>query len=198
MSDSRSGRERVTKNTSGAAASRPAASGDSVLVRFARRDEAPAIWEMVRTLSIYEKLEDRVKGSAERLAEHLFGPLPVIECLVAERGGDLIGYALFFPTYSSFRTQPMMWLEDLFVKTEARGTGAGRALLSRLASIAVERGCWRLSWEVLDWNKPSIGFYELMGARRAHSDWFTYALDEAGMKALAAGSQASKGSGEAS
>ena len=157
----------------------------TVTVRFARRDEAPAVWEMVRALSIYEKLEDRVNGSAERLAEHLFGPAPLVECLVAERAGELIGYALFYPTYSSFRTQPMMWLEDLFVKSEARGSGAGRALLARLSSIAIERGCWRLSWEVLDWNQPSIEFYRKAGAHPADSGWLQYGFDRETLEALA-------------
>jgi GNAT superfamily N-acetyltransferase len=163
-----------------------ASGSSSAIVRAARRDEVGAVWGMVLELAEYEKLLDRVTGSAATLEAHIFGAKPLIECLVAEREGALIGYALFFHTYSSFRTQPMMWLEDLFVRPEARGSGAGRALLKRLAEIVLERGGWRLSWEVLDWNEPSIKFYELMGARRAHSDWYTYALDEAGMRALTA------------
>ncbi|MBI1798239.1 MAG: GNAT family N-acetyltransferase [Candidatus Eisenbacteria bacterium] len=157
----------------------------AVVIRVARRSDTPALWRMVMDLAIYERLEHHVSGSAERLAEQLFGGTPRIGCLIAERASGPIGYAIHFETYSTFRTQPMMWLEDLFVRPEHRGGGVGRALLARLAAIAIERGCWRLDWNVLDWNRPSIEFYERMGAKRANADWFQYGLDEAALSALA-------------
>ena len=159
-------------------------SGASVGVRFAQPSDLEGIWEMLRALAVYEKLESYLTGSPELLGKELFGSAPKLECLVAERAGELIGYALFFPTYSSFRTRRALWLEDLFVTPEARGSGAGRLLLARLAAIALERGCLRVAWDVLDWNQPSIEFYERMGASRNPVSWFNYTLDEAGMKAL--------------
>ena len=168
-------------------ASRAAGAKVPLAIRAARPADLPAVWEMLLALAEYERLADRVSGSVEQLGEHLFADPRRLECIVADRGGELVGYALFYPTYSSFRTQPMMWLEDLFVRPEARGSGAGRALMAHLSALVLERGAWRLSWEVLDWNQPSIEFYEHAGARRSHPDWFTYALDEAGLRALAGG-----------
>ena len=158
-------------------------SGASVAVRFALPSDLAGVWEMLHALAVYEKLESYLTGTAEALGRDLFGSSPKLECLVAERGGTLVGYALFFPVYSSFRTRRILWLEDLFVKPEARGSGAGKALLARLAAIALERGCLRLAWDVLDWNTPSIEFYERVGAKRNPVNWFNYTLDEAGMKA---------------
>ncbi|MFI5370447.1 MAG: GNAT family N-acetyltransferase [Candidatus Eisenbacteria bacterium] len=158
-----------------------------VIVRAPRRDEIPRVWEMLLALARYERLEPEVSGSAESLAAHLFAGQPVVECRVAELGQRLIGYALFFPTYSSFRTVPEMWLEDLFVEPTERGSGAGRALLAEVARIALERGFGRLAWEVLDWNAPAIGFYERLGARHANPGWLMYAMDADGMRKLAAG-----------
>jgi GNAT superfamily N-acetyltransferase len=158
-----------------------------VAVRYAQPSDLEGIWDMLRALAVYEKLESYLTGTSEVLGRDLFGSAPKLECLVAEQAGRLIGYALFFPTYSSFRTRRALWLEDLFVREEARGSGAGRALLARLAAIALERGCLRLAWDVLDWNAPSIEFYERMGASRNPVTWFNYTLDEAGMKALVDG-----------
>ena len=160
------------------------AAGPGVEVRFAGPSDIDSIWEMLHALAVYEKLEPYLTGSAEALGRDLFGSNPKLECLVAERDRRLIGYALFFPTYSSFRTRGTMWLEDLFVKPEARGTGAGRALLARLSKLCLERGCYRLAWDVLDWNQSSIEFYERMGASRNPVSWFNYTLDQAGMRAL--------------
>jgi GNAT superfamily N-acetyltransferase len=160
-----------------------------VAVRYAQPSDLEGIWDMLRALAVYEKLESYLTGSAEQLGNDLFGSRPKLECLVAEQGGGLVGYALFFPVYSSFRTRGIIWLEDLFVKDEVRGSGAGRTLLARLAAIALERGCLRLAWDVLDWNAPSIEFYERMGASRNPVSWFNYTLDEAGMKALVDGTR---------
>jgi GNAT superfamily N-acetyltransferase len=156
----------------------------AAVVRFAQPSDLEAIWDLLRALAVYEKLEPYLTGTAEALERDLFGSNPKLECLVAERERQLIGYALYFPTYSSFRTRGTMWLEDLFVKPEARGSGAGRALLARLSKLCLERGCFRLAWDVLDWNQSSIEFYERMGASRNPVSWFNYTLDEAGMKAL--------------
>ncbi|HTM56924.1 MAG TPA: GNAT family N-acetyltransferase [Candidatus Udaeobacter sp.] len=154
-------------------------------VRPARPADLDRLWALTQVLAKYERLESRVTGSAERLGEHLFGSDTRIECLVAESAGRIVGSAIFFHTYSTFRTQPMMWLEDLIVLPDSRGTGAGRALMVELARIALERGCWRLDWVVLDWNRPSIEFYEHLGAERQNMDWYQYGLDEERLRALA-------------
>jgi len=156
----------------------------SAIVRAARPADAGAIWELIRALAEYERMLPRVTGSAERLAADLFGGGTPLECLVAEQAGALLGYAIYYPTYSTFRTQPMMWLEDLFVLPAARGAGLGRALLAAVARAALERGCWRLDWNVLDWNEPSIRFYERLGARRHNADWYQYGFDEARLREL--------------
>jgi len=153
-------------------------------VRAARPADVPRIWEMLRGLAAYERLEHEVSGSPERLAEHLFGPRPMVECLVAESGRALVGYALFYPTYSSFRSAPTLWLEDLFVGPGERGKGAGRLLLAAVARLALARGCVGLGWIVLDWNRPSIAFYERAGARTAEGGWLQYGLERVGMQAL--------------
>lgn len=184
----------MTPVPDGGAAGAAGATGSSgrsapVMARFAQPSDLEGIWDMLHALAVYEKLESYLTGSAEQLGNDLFGSRPKLECLVAEQGGGLVGYALFFPVYSSFRTRGIIWLEDLFVKDEVRGSGAGRTLLARLAAIALERGCLRLAWDVLDWNAPSIEFYERMGASRNPVSWFNYTLDEAGMKALVDGTR---------
>ena len=153
-------------------------------VRPARRDEVPRVWEMLQGLATYERLEHEVHGTAERLAEHLFAERPLAGCLVAEADGALVGYAIYYPTYSSFSTEPMMWLEDLYVVPERRGRGDGKALLAAVARLALERGCRRLGWAVLDWNEPSIRFYEGAGAVRTGRGWLQYGLDARGLAAL--------------
>jgi GNAT superfamily N-acetyltransferase len=157
----------------------------NVAIRRAQPEDVPRIWELELGLAEYEKLTHRVTGSAERLAEHLFGPRPIVDCLVAEEDGVIVGIALHYLIYSSFRTQPMMWLEDLFVVPEHRGRGTGKALLDALAREAERLGCWRLSWAVLDWNEPAIGFYESLGAKRDEGGWYVYQLDEARLRAIA-------------
>ena len=169
-----------------AAAAREGA-GSAARVRPARREDAPRIWELLLALADYERLRHEVSGSPAQLTEHLFGPRPLIECLVAERDAGLVGYALFFPTYSSFGTAPTMWLEDLFVLPDERGLGTGRALLAALARVSLDRGCARVGWLVLDWNRPSIGFYDRIGGRPADGGWIEYGLDQAAMAELAGG-----------
>ena len=158
---------------------------DSVRVRFATREDLPRLWELLWGLAEYERWTEYVTGSREALGEMLFGERPVGESLVAERNGRLVGYAVFFPTMSSFRTRSMLWLEDLFVEEGERGQGTGRTLIAALARLAVERGHARIDWHVLDWNEPSIGFYERLGARRSATDVFTYSLSEDELRRIA-------------
>ena len=142
------------------------------------------IAELIRGLAVYEKLEAEVVMTEEALAEGLFGPRPYAEALLAERGGRPVGFALFFHTFSTFLARPGIYLEDLFVVPEERGHGVGRLLLARLASIAVERGCARLEWAVLAWNRDAIRFYERLGAR-PNSDWTIYRLAGEPLRSLA-------------
>jgi GNAT superfamily N-acetyltransferase len=134
------------------------------LIRAAARADVPELLRLIRELAVYEKLEDQAQGTEPALAAALFGPRPVCEALVAEAGGRAVGFALYFITFSTFLCKPGLYLEDLFVEPAHRGSGIGKALLSRLAAIAVERGYGRFEWRVLDWNEPSIRFYEALGA----------------------------------
>jgi GNAT superfamily N-acetyltransferase len=136
----------------------------SAELRAARAAEVPALLGLIRELAVYEKLEHLVVATAESLAEHLFGPRPVAEAVVAEVGGRLVGFALFFTNFSTFLGRPGLYLEDLYVQPAHRGAGLGKALLRHLGALAVERGCGRFEWSVLDWNAPAIAFYEAMGA----------------------------------
>src|SRR3954466_13394775 len=133
-------------------------------LRAAKASDAAELLRLIRALAVYEKLEDMAVGTPELLNRALFAPRPAAEAVMAERGGRAVGFALFFTTFSTFLCQPGIYLEDLFVEPEHRGAGIGKALLRHLASLAVERDCGRLEWRVLDWNTPSIRFYESMGA----------------------------------
>jgi len=133
-------------------------------IRRAETRDVPEILRLIRELAIYEKLEDQAVGTVPMLTAALFGPRPSCEALIAERGGRAVGFALYFTTFSTFLCKPGLYLEDLFVEQDSRGIGLGKALLSRLAAIAQERGCGRFEWRVLDWNEPSIKFYESLGA----------------------------------
>ena len=154
--------------------------------RAIARGDLPRVWELVRGLAEYERLLDVLTGTPEQLATFLFDTPGGLEGLVAESGDSIVGYALFYTCYSSFRTRRRLWLEDLFVEPGARSTGAGRALLAALARIAVERGCDRVDWYVLDWNRLAIDFYERQGARPAVSDWLQYGMGEDELRRLAA------------
>jgi GNAT superfamily N-acetyltransferase len=135
-------------------------------IRSARRDDVISIMGLIHALAVYEDLTEAVTGDAETLAEHLFGETPYAEVLVAEWDQNyIVGFALFFTNYSTFLTQPGLYLEDLFVLSDYRGFGVGRALLSTVAAIAHQRGAGRLDWSVLDWNQTAITFYEKMGAQ---------------------------------
>jgi GNAT superfamily N-acetyltransferase len=134
------------------------------VIRGARPGDQVGLFELVKQLAVFERLEQDVRGSAEQLSEHLFGPRPSAEALVAEMGSRMIGFALFFSTYSTFLTRPGLYLEDLYVVESERGRGVGRALLSEVRRIAEARGAGRLEWAVLDWNEHAIRFYREFGA----------------------------------
>ena len=154
-------------------------------IRPAKPKDLAAIWELMRGLAVYEKLEEHFTGTPELLAAHLFGDAsPRLESLVAEANGRLVGYAIVYQVFSTFWTKPMMWLEDLFVDPSHRGAGTGRELLRAVARLAVAKGCKRLDWAVLDWNEPAIGFYEKQGAVRA-GGWHTYRFEPGALEAFA-------------
>lgn len=146
--------------------------------------DVPVIAELIRGLARYEKLEHEVVMTEERLTDSLFGERRYAETLIAEDDDTPIGFALFFHNFSTFLAQPGIYLEDLFVVPEHRGGGVGRALLERLAQIAVDRGCGRLEWAVLDWNTEAMRFYEKLGAK-PNSDWTVYRLTGESLRALA-------------
>ncbi|OYY91247.1 MAG: GNAT family N-acetyltransferase [Sphingomonas sp. 28-66-16] len=142
----------------------------TVTIRFAVSDDVPTILRLVRDLAAYERALDKVVATEPLLAEALFGDRPAAEALIAEREGVAVGLALFFHNFSTWTGWRGLYLEDLYVMPEARGAGIGKALLKRLAAIAVERGCSRFEWSVLDWNAPAIAFYKSLGAEPM-SEW---------------------------
>jgi GNAT superfamily N-acetyltransferase len=133
-------------------------------IRKADVNDVPLILEFIQSLAEYERLRDACTATEERLRTTLFSEKPAAEVIIAEASGEPVGFALFFHNYSTFLAQRGIYLEDLFVKPEARGKGVGLALLSALARIAVERNCGRLEWAVLDWNQLAIDFYRRIGA----------------------------------
>jgi GNAT superfamily N-acetyltransferase len=153
-------------------------------IRKATDEDVPIILELIRGLAEYERLLDHVIATEERIRETLFGPRPAAEVLLAEVEGGVVGFALFFTNYSTFLAKPGIYLEDLFVKPDARGQGVGKMLLTRLAHLAVERGCGRVEWSVLNWNEPSIRFYESLGAV-AMNEWTVYRLTGDALEKLA-------------
>ena len=153
-------------------------------IRPARPDDVPTIANLIRELAVYEKLEGQAKATADELARHLFGGRPAAEVLIAEVEGAPVGFALFFPTFSTFRGQPGLYLEDLFVRPEHRGRGIGKKLMASVAKVAVDRGCGRLEWSVLDWNTPSIEFYRSQGAVPM-DEWTVFRLADQALENLA-------------
>jgi GNAT superfamily N-acetyltransferase len=153
-------------------------------IRPARPDDAELLVNLVRELAVYEKLEQHARATPDDFRRHLFGPRPAAEAAVAEVEGEPIGFALWFSTFSTFRGQPGLYLEDIFVKPGFRGRGIGKGLLAAVARRAVERGCGRLEWSVLDWNAPAIGFYRSLGARPM-DEWTVYRIDDEPLRRLA-------------
>ncbi len=154
-------------------------------IRPAKPADLPLIAALIRALADYEKLADEVRFDEATLGEHLFGPHPHAEVVIGEVDRQPQGFALFFHNFSTFEGKPGLYLEDLFVRPEARGAGLGKALLAHLAKLCVARGCARLEWSVLDWNAPAIGFYESLGARMM-DEWTVMRVDGAALPALAA------------
>jgi GNAT superfamily N-acetyltransferase len=154
------------------------------MIRAAQADDSRSIVELIRALADYERLAHLVVVEEARLREHLFGRRPFAEVLLAEDAGEIVGFALFFPNYSTFLGLPGIYLEDIFVRPEYRGRGHGKALLAAVARRAVERGCGRLEWSVLDWNEPSIGFYRALGAVSL-DEWTTFRLTGDALSTLA-------------
>ncbi len=163
---------------------------DAVTIRSATRGDVPLVLEFIRELARYERLEHEVSASEAQLAAALFGERPYAEVVLACIGGEPVGFALFFHNFSTFKGRPGIYLEDLFVRPEARGRGIGKRLLAYLARTAVERRCARLEWAVLDWNEPSIGFYRSLGAVPMN-EWTTFRLTDEAL-ALVAGSAAAE------
>ncbi len=154
------------------------------MIRQATPDDVASICQLIRDLAEYEHLTHEVVLQEEEIREHLFGPRPYAEVLIAEEDNEVVGFALFFHNYSTFLGKPGIYLEDLFIKPEHRGKGHGKALLVALAKIAVERKCGRLEWAVLDWNEPSIQFYKALGAVPM-DEWTVYRLTGEALQAAA-------------
>jgi len=153
-------------------------------IRNATPADVPLILSFIRKLAEYERLLHVVVASEELLRETLFGPRPYAEVIFAVEDDVEVGFALFFHNFSTFLAQPGIYLEDLFVEPDRRGRGYGKKLLQRLAAIAVERGCGRLEWAVLDWNEPSINFYKSLGAL-PQDEWTVYRVTGDTLAALA-------------
>jgi GNAT superfamily N-acetyltransferase len=153
-------------------------------IREATEADVPLILQFIRDLAEYERLSHKVVATEEMLRASLFGSPRFAEVIIGEENGNAAGFALFFHNYSTFLAQPGIYLEDLFVKPDARGRGYGKALLARLAQIARERGCGRVEWAVLDWNTPSIDFYKALGAMPM-DDWTVFRLTGDALDALA-------------
>lgn len=146
-----------------------------LILRAATPADTDTILRFIRELAIYEKAEHEVLSTPEHLQRTLFAPQPAVFGLIAELDGAPVGFAVYFFNYSTWQGQHGLYLEDLYVTPQARGVGAGKALLQRLAKIAVEKDCGRFEWSVLDWNTPAIDFYDTLGAK-PQSEWIRYRL----------------------
>jgi len=155
-----------------------------LVIRAASEADAPLVLRFIKALAEYEKMSDDVIATEADIRAGLFGPSRVAECVIAEWEGAPAGFALFFHNFSTFVGKPGIYLEDLFVLPELRGNGIGKALLAHLAKLARERGCARLEWAVLDWNAPSIAFYQSLGARPM-DEWTVYRLTGDALNKLA-------------
>ena len=158
----------------------------AIAIRPATEADVPGILRFIKALAAYERGLDKVTATEEGLLRDGFGPRPFYDCLIAELDGKPAGFALFFYNYSTWRGQPGIYLEDLFVEPELRGLGIGKALLERVAQVAVDKGCGRLQWQVLDWNTPAIDFYVAMGGEFMN-EWRTVRLDDEALRRLARG-----------
>lgn len=157
----------------------------TIAIRPATPADLPLIAELIRDLAEYEKLAHEVRFDETVLGEKLFGARPYAEVVIGQLDGAPQGFALFFHNFSTFEGKPGIYLEDLFVRPAARGSGLGKALLAHLAMLATQRDCARLEWSVLDWNEPAIGFYQKLGARLM-DDWTVMRVDGANLARLGA------------
>jgi len=153
-------------------------------IASAAESDVPLLLRFIRDLAVYEKLAHEVVATEEGLRRTLFGQRRYAEALIARLEESPVGFALYFHSYSTFLGKPGLYLEDLFVDPAHRGKGIGKALLQRLAAIAVERDCGRVEWAVLDWNAPAIAFYRSLGAAPMH-DWTVFRLEGAALRAFA-------------
>jgi GNAT superfamily N-acetyltransferase len=158
---------------------------DGAVLREARRGDEPGLLACIHALAAYEREPDAVENTVEALAETLFGESPRAFTHVVERGGAIVGFAIWFLTYSTWTGKHGIWLEDLIVDESQRGRGYGKALISSLAAVCVERDYTRLEWTVLDWNAPAIGFYRSIGAA-AMEEWTTQRVTGSALQQLAA------------
>jgi len=156
----------------------------TLVIRRGTERDVPTILKLIRGLAEYERLAHEMEATPARVRAHGFGRRRYFETIICRRGGKPVGFALYFFTYSTFLARPTLYLEDLFVLPEDRGSGAGKALLRALARIAVRRGCGRLEWAVLDWNRPAIGFYKRLGAK-LRRQWILTRLTGAPLRRLA-------------
>jgi GNAT superfamily N-acetyltransferase len=159
---------------------------EQFLIRAATRADTGELMRLIGELAEYEKLAHMFVGTEAMLADSLFGPRPVCEALVAQVDGRCVGFALFFASYSTFLCKAGIYLEDVFVEPAHRGSGIGKALLRRLAALGVERGGGRFEWRVLDWNEPSIKFYESLGAS-VMREWLLVRVTGPALESLAKG-----------
>ena len=157
----------------------------NILIRPAIPADVPQILAFIRGLATFEREPDAVLATEEQLLADGFGPNPYYFCLIAEQDGRPAGFAFYFFNYSTWLGRPGLYLEDLYVEPEFRALGIGKALLKRVAAIAVEKGCPRMQWEVLDWNTPAIDFYKAMGADLMN-EWLNVRIDGDALKKLAA------------
>lgn len=156
------------------------------LIRPAVPADVPVLLALVHELAVYEREPDAVETTEEMLHAALFGPAPVASCHVAQLDGAVVGMALWYVTFSTWKGVPGLWLEDLFVRDSARGTGLGRQLLQTLAAVCLERGYARFEWWVLDWNAPALGFYASLGAV-PQDEWTVHRVDGDALRELAGG-----------
>lgn len=152
-------------------------------IRKANENDASLIFDLIKKLAVYEKMENEVVTSVEELRENIFN-LKYSHVIIAEEEGKPVGFALYFFNFSTFVGKPGLYLEDLFVEPEYRGKGYGKKLFQELAAIARDRKCGRMEWSVLNWNSPAINFYKALGAG-AMDEWTVYRLDQKGINFLA-------------
>lgn len=157
-----------------------------LLIREARREDAPTLLHFIRELAIYERAEHEVAATVEAIEETIFGRGAVTRALICELDAEPVGMAIWFFNYSTWQARNGLYLEDLYVTPKARGQGAGKALLKRLAQIAVESGCGRFEWSVLDWNEPAIRVYDAVGAEPL-TEWIRYRLSGRALQDFAEG-----------